>query len=451
MRKEQILNELFHKTMVALRTMGFRESSIADFTFTFLFWKYLSDTKGDKKYIYPGEEFDFNLINTQASNKNLRDAITHSLNRWTAKNGFERIMEVDFNSVNLQLLPSIFYYWKSTFDELGANFWTNGNIKLAHDLLNECLSSEFKDAHLLFTPLEIQKLLTSLAEKQKHARLYDPFCRSGGMLFELGEEIDSPTVMEGVTAELVSYKAAKTYSLMMNGNSSITIESFGQLLDRAKIFDIVITNPPFGHLLGDHSANEKYWSVTFPSKRSEIRYLTHCLDHLSEKGQAYIILPRGFLTWSDRLVVALRKELIERNIIEGVVELPQKVFFGTGTATAVLLLNKQKRSKKIILINAGHFGTKERDRVKFSFETIELIKTWLQKFRNGKISELPEREVQVFSAKEMMQQDYSLGFKATPNNKRERPSSESVMLECAELQFKISKIQKQIQDLQKNL
>jgi type I restriction enzyme M protein len=293
----------------------------------------------------------------------------------------------------------------------------------------------------------VQKLLTSLAEKQKLARLYDPFCRSGGMLFELGEEIDSPAVLEGVTAELVSYKAAKIYSLMMNRNSSITIESFGQLLDRAKIFDIIITNPPFGHLSGDHSASEKYWSKTFPSKRSEIRYLTHCLDHLSEKGQAYIILPRGFLTWSDRLIVALRKELIERNIIEGVVELPQKVFFGTGTATAVLLLNKQKRSKKIILINAGQFGTKERDRLRFSFETIELIKTWLQKFRKGKISDLPQREVQVFSTKEMMQQDYSLGFKATPNDKRERPSSESLMLECAKSQLEISKIQRLIQEL----
>lgn len=447
MQKHELLAKLFQRTIIGLRTMGFLETSFADITFVFLFWKYLSDTKGNKKFVYPGEEADFNFVNSVTGNKELSITVERALKKWSSVNEFGRLMELNFSSVNLQFLPNIFHYWRESFNLLEKDFWTLENIKLAHDVLNSSLSSEFRDAHLLFTPSDIQKLLVSMLEKRANSKVYDPFCRSGGMLFELAEYVGSAKLVEGVTADVVSYKATKIISLMMDKTCAVRMEPLAQLTDRVNVFDRIVTNPPFGHSSSDNGQSDKYWSTTFPSKRTEIRYLTHCLDHLSETGQASIIVPRGFLSWSDRTVVALRQALIKRSLLEGVIQLPGKIFFGTGTATAVLVLNRRKRSKGVILVDATKLIVRDRDRVRLTSASIDLIISWIRAFREGTATELSSEFVQVSAESDAEHQGYTVALKTGSVRKEATENLESLMIQCAQLQFEITGIQQRIESL----
>jgi type I restriction enzyme M protein len=447
MHETKILINLFDKTTNALRTMGFRESSFADFIFTFLFWKYLSDTKGDDKYVYPGIKADFNLVKTRTNDLNLTDEIKFALKEWSSKNNFDDIMELNFNPMMAHLLPGILQHWSNAFDQLGPNFWINENIKLSHDILNDYLSSHSNDAHLLFTPLEIQKLITNLIDKSEKTNVYDPFCRSGGLLFAMTNEVELVRNSVGIANDLTSYKAAKIYSLMIDQNCDIKMESISQL-GLSNTFDIIITNPPFGKVSIKDSLTRGYWSTTFQGNRFETIYLTHCLDHLSDKGQAAIIVSKGFLTWSDKTSF-LRKAIVEKNLLEAVIELPQKMFFGTGTSAAILILNKQKVSDKVIIINASQMGSRENDRVRFTTADIDLIIDLVQTARKNRTVTFKESFVGLLSREELMQQEckFAIGPKAI--QKVIRPSSADVFKECALLQSKIVGIQRKIEELRK--
>jgi len=176
-------------------------------------------------------------------------------------------------------------------------------------LLEQFADATKKSGGEFFTPREVVKLLVNLVEPKEGMKICDPTCGSGGKL---------------------------------------------------KTYDRVLANFPFS-MDWDNKGAEKdpYNRFKFgisPAKdKADFAFIQHMFSSLNEKGQAAIICSQGVLFRGNE-EVKIREGMIKEDVIEGIIALPQALFFGTGIPGCVLLLNRnkpEKRKNKIIFIHAA--------------------------------------------------------------------------------------------------
>jgi type I restriction enzyme M protein len=158
---------------------------------------------------------------------------------------------------------------------------------------------------------------------------------------------------------------------------------------RLKRYDRVIANFPFSMDWDNKIASkDPYNRFRFgapPSKdKADFAFIQHMFSCLNEKGQAAIICSQGVLFRGNE-EAKIRENMIKEDVIEGVVALPPKLFYGTGIPGCVLILNKkkpEKRKNKIILI----YGAKEYEegkvRNKLREEDIQKISSAFKKYED---------------------------------------------------------------------
>ena len=99
-----------------------------------------------------------------------------------------------------------------------------------------------------------------------------------------------------------------------------------------------------------------------PAKKKEsmaiyLLFIQHIIHSLSSKGKASIVVPTGFLTAQDSISKGIRKVLVDKGILRGVVSMPSNIFATTGTKVSVLFLDKSSSRNDFILIDASKLGT----------------------------------------------------------------------------------------------
>lgn len=138
-------------------------------------------------------------------------------------------------------------------------------------------------------------------------------------------------------------------NMMLHGVSGANIHYSDTLSQKAKkvfpeqeqnFFDVILCSPPFGGNLDEDTINSDLLGMV-KTKRIELLFLAHTLRSLKNNGRAAVIVPNGVLFGSSRAHLQLRKELIEKNRLDGVVSLPGGVFHPyTGIATTILVFTK---------------------------------------------------------------------------------------------------------------
>ena len=146
----------------------------------------------------------------------------------------------------------------------------------------------------------------------------------------------------------------------LKGNT-ITNWKNGYIGDHESNIDSVYANPPYGlkdygfEYAKTNATKENRWSFGVPSKSDgEYAFLLSAINLLTIDGQALIIMPLGTL-FKDS-TQAIRKRLIENDLVEGIIELPEKMFLTTGIPVCLWLINMDKETKdknKIFMINAS--------------------------------------------------------------------------------------------------
>lgn len=115
---------------------------------------------------------------------------------------------------------------------------------------------------------------------------------------------------------------------------------------------VTISNPPF-NLKWEYpvfaSMQERFNKTVLPPNSNA--NFAFVLTALNESDKAIFILPQGVLTASNKNEVEIRKYLVEHNLIEAVIQCPSNMFTSTGVATCILVLNKNKETSKIELID----------------------------------------------------------------------------------------------------
>jgi len=170
---------------------------------------------------------------------------------------------------------------------------------------------------------------------------------------------------------------------------------------KLKTYDKVLANFPFSMDWDNKiAAKDPYNRFKFgipPEKdKADFAFIQHMFTSLNKSGQAAIICSQGILFRGNE-EVKIREGMIKEDVIEGIIALPPKLFYGTGIPGCVLILNKNKpidRKNKIIFIYAAKDYEEVKDRNKLRELDIEKI---VSAFRNYKevdrychVSELEE-------------------------------------------------------------
>ena len=297
----------------------------------------------------------------------------------------------------------------------------------AYEYLLETFADETKKkGGEFFTPREIVNLLVNITKPKEGIKIYDPTCGSGGMLIlsrkyikDHGGNIEN-LVLEGQESNYGNLGMCKM-NLILHGIEDFKIE-YGDVLQNPKLiengslkkYDKILANFPFSmdwdNTVADKDPYNRFAYGIPPGKnKADYAFILHMLSSLNECGQAAIVCSQGVLFRGGE-EGKIRKNMIKGDkelnlpgdVIEGVIALPSKMFWGTSIPACVLILNKnkpvKKRNKIIFIYGANDFeGGKNRNKLR----NIDLIKitTAFEKFKDvdkychiADLNELEENE-----------------------------------------------------------
>ena len=248
----------------------------------------------------------------------------------------------------------------------------------AYEYLLEHFADEIKKkGGEFFTPREVVKLLVNIVEPKEGMKICDPTCGSGGMLIVSRRYVEKKgcdprnLVLDGQESNYGNLAMCKM-NMVLHGIIDFNIE-YGDVLSnpklveggKLKLYDRVLANFPFS-MDWDNAGVEKDPYSRFkygipPAKdKADFAFIQHMLASLNEKGQAAIVCYQGILFRGGE-EQKIREGMINDDTIEGIISLPEGLFFGTGIPACVLILNRkkpEKRKNKIIFIygaGEGHY------------------------------------------------------------------------------------------------
>lgn len=260
-----------------------------------------------------------------------------------------------------------------------------GNKDYPADLMGdayEILLKRFADdskakAGEFYTPRPVVQLLIRILDPKPGETVYDPACGSGGMLIEAVHHMHHDNLccgsIFGQEKNVVNAAIAKM-NLFLHGASDFNIMQ-GDTLRNPKIlsggelatFDCVIANPPFSLKKWGATewSNDKYgrniWG-TPPDSCGDYAWIQHMIGSMGRgNSRMAVVMPQGVLFRDDEKNI--REKLIKSDLIEAVVTLGDKLFYGTGLSPCFLVLRRIKKSEhsaRILMVDGSKVFTPKR-------------------------------------------------------------------------------------------
>lgn len=242
-----------------------------------------------------------------------------------------------------------------------------------------------------YTPNLVVRLLVQLLKPEAGMSIYDPTAGSGGMLIQSYQYIEEKG-QNAQNLELFGQENDPTVvaickmNIILHNISKYTIEYGDTLaeplnLKNGKIieFDRVIANPPFSqnYNRGEMKHSERFIHGFAPEtgKKADLMFVQHMLASCKEKGKVVVVMPHGVLFRGGK-EKEIRASMLKADVIEGIISLPEKLFYGTGIGACVMILNKNKPDNlknKVFFINADKEYAEGKNQNSLRPEDIEKI------------------------------------------------------------------------------
>lgn len=237
-------------------------------------------------------------------------------------------------------------------------------------LIGNFASTAGKKAGEFYTPAQVSTLIARLMEAQEGDDICDPTCGSGSLLMKCGREIFKRTgkrqyALYGQEAIGSTWALAKM-NMFLHGETNHQIE-WGDTIRNPKLrdsdnhlkhFDIVVANPPFsldkwGTEAAESDKFSRFRRGVPPKTKGDYAFVLHMIETLKPKsGRMGVVVPHGVL-FRGAAEGKIRQRLIEENLLDAVIGLPEKLFFGTGIPAAILIFKKQKSDTSVLFIDAS--------------------------------------------------------------------------------------------------
>jgi len=229
-------------------------------------------------------------------------------------------------------------------------------------LIAQFASSAGKKGGEFYTPKEVVELLVEILDPRERMRICDPACGSGGMLiqsvYHLRQKGQNPRNINLHGQEInVGTWAICKMNLLLHGLRDHQIKRCDTLRDpqlvkdgRLLQFDVVIANPPFslknwGHDAALHDPYKRFRYGIPPKGYGDYAFVQHMIATMNPNGKAGIVLPHGAL-FRGGAEGKIRKAIIEEDLLEAVIGLPTKLFYGAGIPACLFILNKSKQKER---------------------------------------------------------------------------------------------------------
>ncbi len=273
------------------------------------------------------------------------------------KNDILRHLLEDFAKPALSLRPSRV----GTLDVIGNAY---------EFLIKNFASTSGKKAGEFYTPPEVSQLMALLMAPKPGDEICDPTCGSGSLLMKCGRVVreqhnSRQYALYGQEAIGSTWALAKM-NMFLHGEDNHRVE-WGDTIRNPKLldtdsslkhFDIVVANPPFrlekwGFEGADKDKFSRFRRGLPPRTKGDYAFILHMVETMKPgSGRMAVVVPHGVL-FRGAAEGKIRRKLIEENLLDIVIGLPEKLFYGTGIPAAVLVFRKKKADDKVLFIDAS--------------------------------------------------------------------------------------------------
>ncbi|MFZ4614806.1 MAG: type I restriction-modification system subunit M [Rectinemataceae bacterium] len=244
-------------------------------------------------------------------------------------------------------------------------------------LMRHFATESGKSKGQFYTPAEVSRIMSRVIglgqARDAGMSIYDPTCGSGSLLLKAHDEAKGRT---GFDLALYGQEMDNATSALARMNmvlhdcptaeiwqdNSLTKPHWKDESDatRLKTFDFLVANPPFSNknwtsgLDPDNDLFGRFELGVPPEKNGDYAFLLHMLASLKSRGKAAVILPHGVL-FRGGAEGAIRKRILERGYLKGIIGLPANLFYGTGIPACILVLDKAGAATRtgVFLVDAS--------------------------------------------------------------------------------------------------
>ncbi len=263
----------------------------------------------------------------------------------------------------------------------------------AYEYLTRHFATESgKSKGQFYTPAEVSRIMAQIlgirdAKTSSDTTVYDPTCGSGSLLLKVSDEANTEVSLYGQEKDGTTSGLARM-NMILHNNPTAIIHQGNTLADpkckdgdALKTFDYVVANPPFSDkrwTTGLDPLNDPHERFTSfgvpPAKQGDYAYLLHIVRSLRSTGTGACILPHGVL-FRGNAEAEIRRNLIRKGYIKGIIGLPANLFYGTGIPACIVVIDKRGAAARrgVFMVDASDGYMKEGPKNRLRSQDIHKI------------------------------------------------------------------------------
>ena len=253
-----------------------------------------------------------------------------------------------------------------------------------------------------YTPSSIVKTIVEILKPFNNCRVYDPCCGSGGMFVQSAKFIEAHSGNRGTISVYGQESNADTWK-MAKMNMAIRgidanfgpyhADTFFNDLHKTLKADFIMANPPFNlsNWGQEKLKDDVRWKYGVPpSGNANYAWIQHMIHHLAPNGKIGLVLANGALSSQTSGEGEIRKNIIQADLVEGIVALPTQLFYSVTIPVTLWFISKNKKQKgKTLFIDARKMGymvdRKHRD---FTDEDVQKLADTFSQFQEGTLENI---------------------------------------------------------------
>lgn len=403
---------------------GVEPSRYKDYVLVLLFFKYVSDRYKGQKFaeftVNPGGSFD-DLIAAKGKS-DVGERVDVIIQKFLEDNRLQgSLPDVSFNNPDelgsgkelVDKVSGLIAVFQNPAIDFKSNRASGDDIigDAYEYFMMKFAQESGKSKGQFYTPSEVSRIIARLIgigrienDVTKKWTLYDPAAGSGSLLIRAADEAPVDEDGNSIVTIFGQEKYPDTAGLakmnfilhskgtgeIKSGNTLSSpqyLDEFGEL----RKFDFIVMNPPFSDKAwtdGIKPSNDRYKRFEGfgipPEKNGDYAWFLHVLKSLSQTGKAGIVMPHGVL-FRGNAEETIRKEILARRYIKGIISLPGNLFYGTGIPACIVIIDKEDAESRtgIFMIDASSGYKKDGSKNRLREQDIEKI----VRYFNGQIVE----------------------------------------------------------------
>ncbi|MDD7401205.1 MAG: class I SAM-dependent DNA methyltransferase [Eubacteriales bacterium] len=273
-----------------------------------------------------------------------------------------------------------------------------------------------------YTPASIVKTLVSILRPFDNCRVYDCCCGSGGMFVQSAEFVKAHSgkrqailSVYGQEANADTWKMAKINMAIRGIDADFGpyhADTFTNDLHPTLKADFILANPPFNYRPWNQEKllEDVRWKYGIPpANNANYAWIQHMIHHLAPNGKIGLVLANGALSTQTSGEGKIRKNIIEDDLVEGIIALPTQLFYSVTIPVTLWFITKGKQQPgKTLFIDARSMGhLVDRTHRDLSEEDIQKLADTFESFQNGTLEDV-KGFCHVASIEDIAKQDYIL-------------------------------------------